>query len=286
MQESKIELIWANKSKHKNKKGFLEDDHDCFQMSYTQTGTGILHIDGLPYDIKSGILYIIPPYSKHSLTITSKEPQEGVELKFKLSAGSLYDKIVALPHVIECTKEIEVLLLGAHLEIVKNSSNAIECASHYAMIVLFNLIRICESDDEPSTLFHEVPFGDELLMNIKNYIVSNISQKFHLDNLSHVFGYNKAYLCKMFKQRYGITIMDYYNSIRMRIAQQLIVEKEQGFTYISEYLGFENTNHFSRIFKKYVGMPPGEYKEKQLNFVNNGISVRYDYINPDYFNLK
>ncbi len=61
----------------------------------------------------------------------------------------------------------------------------------------------------------------------------------------------------------GLTPADYRTHLRVRQAQQLLRNTEQTITQISFDLGFSSSQYFATVFKKIVGMTPGQYRQTQ-----------------------
>lgn len=57
-----------------------------------------------------------------------------------------------------------------------------------------------------------------------------------------------------------MTINDYIFKYRIYKACELTAYSELQLTQVSDMVGFKNIQHFSRIFKKFIGIPPGEYR--------------------------
>lgn len=64
----------------------------------------------------------------------------------------------------------------------------------------------------------------------------------------------------VFKKIYNISPLRYFNEIKMEYIKSLIRKREFSISDIAAMSGFDDTNYFSRFFKKHVGMSPSEYK--------------------------
>ncbi len=109
-----------------------------------------------------------------------------------------------------------------------------------------------ESKEELEGLIYQ-----KMLEKISAAVYSSISAE---DVLSE-FNYGKTYLSQLFKKHCGLSIMQYYNSLKIKEAKKLIKEGKLTMAKISEKLGFNNQYYFSRVFKKVEGISPSEYKE-------------------------
>lgn len=97
---------------------------------------------------------------------------------------------------------------------------------------------------------------------IKAYIDVNYSQKISLELLATRFFVDKTYLARLFKEQYGVTLMEYLYSVRMTKAKELLRFTDETIERIGEMVGMDDSNYFSRVFKKVEGISPSEYRRR------------------------
>jgi two-component system response regulator YesN len=102
------------------------------------------------------------------------------------------------------------------------------------------------------------------------YIDTNISNnQICLKKIASEFSVNSSYLGQKFKNETGKLFSDYLNGKRIENAQDFLINSELNASEIAIKVGFSDANYFYKVFKKYTGVYPLDYKkEKQLN---NGI---------------
>ncbi len=105
------------------------------------------------------------------------------------------------------------------------------------------------------------PERDKRISKAIDYIDNYYTENTDVEKLSEMCFLSRAQMFRLFKKETGDTPVDYRNKLRIKKAQQLILDGECSVGEISEMLGFENIYYFSRLFKKYVGMPPSRYKK-------------------------
>ena len=77
------------------------------------------------------------------------------------------------------------------------------------------------------------------------------------------FGYNYAYLSRLFKKKSGMSMNKYITKKKIEFAKTLIQDKpDMRLSEISDLCGYEDSRYFSRVFKAETGMSPSEYKEQ------------------------
>ena len=84
----------------------------------------------------------------------------------------------------------------------------------------------------------------------------------HLETIADTFWIHKVYLAKTFKQETGKSVNEYIRSVRIEKAKELLLSDHIRINDIVVACGFNNTQTFYTLFKKYVGMKPGEYREQ------------------------
>lgn len=120
---------------------------------------------------------------------------------------------------------------------------------------LIELIRSTQSyTGRHKEIYHEQNYEE-----IASYINNNFSHKITLSDLCQVFGTNKTTLCQKFRNIYGMTIINYINTLRIKQAKILLREGNISITQIATLVGFDSVHYFSKTFKKIEGKSPLEY---------------------------
>ncbi len=71
---------------------------------------------------------------------------------------------------------------------------------------------------------------------------------------------NSNYISQLFKKETGITFVHYITQKRIEDAKELLTSTKKPLTDIALEVGFNDTFHFIKTFKRYVGMTPGQYR--------------------------
>lgn len=97
---------------------------------------------------------------------------------------------------------------------------------------------------------------------IQEYIRKNYSQKITLDDLSDHVGINKYYLIRLFKQKTGLSPIDYLIHVRLAEAEKLLASSDVTISKISDMVGFHSPSHFSKTFKESNHCTPSAFRKK------------------------
>jgi len=86
---------------------------------------------------------------------------------------------------------------------------------------------------------------------------------FGAGSIAQELHYTNAYVCTVFKQKYGVTIHDYINMYRISRAKELLDATQENLAAIAARVGYENDSYFSRVFKKAEGISPSDYRRRR-----------------------
>lgn len=108
----------------------------------------------------------------------------------------------------------------------------------------------------------------EVIEMVRKDYTKDITLKMVADTL-HL---NAVYLGQLFKKEMNNSFSQYLNQIRIKKAQQLLLYSNQNINEIADEIGYNNTNYFSKMFKKLNGITPKEFREQYLKEYSNVIS--------------
>ena len=132
--------------------------------------------------------------------------------------------------------------------------------------LLIDLIRQSSAEKNPDIIFlNGENFYPDLVELIKRYLERNIGKRLTLDDVSKKFNYSRSFICKIFKEETGESLITYFNRIKIEEAMRLLRETDRRASEISELLGFSEPKYFGAIFKKQVGISPASYRKKTRN---------------------
>lgn len=103
---------------------------------------------------------------------------------------------------------------------------------------------------------------DERLVEILNYIQTNYLDV-TLEDLSEKFYLSKPYLSKYIKEKSGVTFGETVKHVRMKKARALLKSTNMTVENIALSVGYQNVEHFNRLFKKAYKMTPVQYRNSK-----------------------
>ena len=120
---------------------------------------------------------------------------------------------------------------------------------------------------EQSELFMEAagsPDRNSVLDDILYYIDHNYQSNIRLETIAPLFGYNSAYLGKIFNQTVGENFNSYVDHLRIEHSKQLLLQNRLKVYEVAEQVGYRNVDYFHKKFRKYVGESPAEFRKTAL----------------------
>lgn len=255
---------------------FSGEAHNFWELLYVDKGEIIVTADAAQYTLKKGDIIFHKPMEFHSLWANGVTAPNLVVASFVcaspavsffenkiLRAGDaerdLLAKIVREsqaafsspldnPKMFQLEKRL-TCPFGAE-QLIKIS---LEC-------MLIQFIREHEQNTAVKTTSSIKEKGDHDVLNkIVQYLEDNINNPITLDDVCRDNLIGRSYLQKIFREKNGGGVMEYFNKLKIEAAKQAIRGGPQNFTEIAQDLGFASIHYFSRRFKKITGMTPTEY---------------------------
>ena len=103
---------------------------------------------------------------------------------------------------------------------------------------------------------------DSQVESVHDYILEHFMDHLSLSDLAEQFYVEPSYLSRKFSQRYGETITACITRCRMDKAKELMQDASNKLEVISFEVGYDDYNYFSRVFRRFEGMSPTEYRKK------------------------
>lgn len=94
------------------------------------------------------------------------------------------------------------------------------------------------------------------------YIQEHFAENLTVNDLAEHYGVSPNYFSSMFKKEMSRSAVNYITELRINQARELLYHSELSVVDISKKVGYEDSQYFFRVFKKYLGMTPLQYREE------------------------
>lgn len=98
--------------------------------------------------------------------------------------------------------------------------------------------------------------------NLLTWLEEHYKENITLDQIAGIAGFSPKYFCRLFSKMTGRSPIDYLNCYRIDRASEMLLGTEKPIIDIAAECGFYDLSYFVKVFKKYKGIPPGQYRKK------------------------
>ncbi len=254
--------------------------HEFIELVYIVSGKSVHYIDSKAYDACQGDMVFVNYGQTHSICITEDIEYYNFFVKpeyvsEKLAdAETIYDVFsffIMGEYFNDSTEnkpfahfslrqksEMDKLAVAMYEE-VQNREAGFELALDGYMKLVFSRIIRALRQSEPNKIYSSIT--PELL----EYIDSNYTKNLTLSDLANKCFYNTAYLGRIFKSTFNMSLKDYITEKRVEYACTLLETTDHTVESISGLVGYSEKKQFYRVFKEKTGHTPGMYREQNRN---------------------
>ncbi|QUI24800.1 response regulator [Vallitalea pronyensis] len=131
--------------------------------------------------------------------------------------------------------------------------------------LLKGLRRKLDSSTDKELTFHlsQNDMDEESKSNFEEllrYLETHYSEKIMLIDMAEQFYMNKNYICHLFQKNLNTTFSSYLAKVRINAAKHLLRNTKEPIKNIAIRIGFTDVFYFSKVFKKYESVSPGQYR--------------------------
>lgn len=258
----------SDRTSHEMKSSHFHDNYEIYYLIY---GERNYLIGDRTYKVSPGDLVFIRPNEIHRTTNTSvpfherfsfnfNKPflgQDAVWLEDEHSPFITDTHLISLP--IHVQKKVEELLNRMVSEYLKRDKG-FETMIRAALIELLIISSRCNREmvNKP---FEFASSTHQKISEIVQYINEHYEQPLTLESLAAHFYISPYYLSRLFKKTTGFTYVEYVMTARIKAAQRLLRETKWKVSRIMQDVGFRDTAHFGKVFKKLSNCTPLQYRK-------------------------
>lgn len=257
--------------------------HNYIEVVYIISGNAVHEIDGKRYNVKRGDLCIINMHTPHAFYIheDSKETFSCYDLMF---TPEFFDESLEGYKALESLNKSYMFysLFGESREIVpfysvsesdftmfgelfnkiyhehrKQERGYTEIIRAYLLQLIITIFRIDSRENENSKK-HK---ANHVLSYINDYINANYSQHISVNKLAKEVFLHPDYLGRIFREATGMNISTMIQKVRVENACYFLSTTNLNIADIAHRCGFDDTKFFYTVFKKRMGVLPGEYRK-------------------------
>lgn len=231
--------------------------HDCYEIVYYISGTGVGTINEVEFHYSPGSFCIIPPMTNHRERATAE-----TEIMY---AGFNYDNSLGIlpPCLLEDGEQEAVALRLKQIKHEMNQRNPfyVDALSLNTRYLVLEVLRILKPSASIDATAISKPFE-----YIVNYINSNFAHNIDIKFLAATLNYSYDRFRHLFKELYDISPKQYIINCRINHAKLLMQNTTKPIKEIADLCGFSSAPHFVTTFRNTVGVTPAEYRKNVSSY--------------------
>lgn len=236
-----------------------------YQLEYVTEGKGYIGIDGKTFTVEAGDFFVIKKSKFRSMRSDKKEPLKKYFVSIK---GSLADGLISGYNITESLTVVKTDVCSHFKAIMQLLGEAESYTSDVSDNISVEIMRILQ---KAYSCIHEqgiVHVQECSAENIMAYIDMNIERKFTIEEMCKDFFVGKTKLWRIFKQKYGISPIEYAQTKRIERAKYYLLNTDTPISIIHESIGMCDAKYFSKCFKSHTGMTPNQFKKAYYGLKN------------------
>ncbi|MGN1180072.1 MAG: AraC family transcriptional regulator [Suilimivivens sp.] len=252
--------------------------HYFMEIIYMKEGTGLIECEGKSYIVEAGDLILFHPEAVHAIYTATNLPLKYEVLKFDVNKlyteNSYVPKLRSILRNASKDKNATVFFREEDIRSLSVGTIFEDCRRElerkdygYDIIVhnricylLVNLIRMWREEGFDTDKAAEYAKETDSIQAITTYIDAHAGEQIKVEELADMCNMSYSYFAKNFKQYYGRSCKEYIEFIRISKAEDLLLFTDFDLSYISQETGFSDSSHLIKIFRKWKGVTPKQYK--------------------------
>ena len=116
-----------------------------------------------------------------------------------------------------------------------------------------------------ATLVAQLAVGGEynyFLRTITSYIREHLDERLTVDQIAEAIHMNRSYLSTKFKKETGRSLSSYVIDTKLKKSMEYLRNTDKPIIEIVNLLGFSSQGYFQNVFKRHIGITPGQYRER------------------------
>lgn len=236
---------------------------DIYILHFISDGKGVFKYKGKTYQLSRGDVFLVKPGEEVYYQADEKNPWsymwvgfEGVKASSYLAAAGLEGDTV----ITKCEDTTLVFTYIQQMIMNRQLTLANELKREAALLRILATMIDAHKATLPKDERYDYPYQIYVEQAIA-YIQQNIQSNIKVNDIATYIGIDRSYLTNIFKQVTNVSPQEYLVVYRMEMAERLLADKDRKISDIANKVGYADPMTFSKMFKKYKGVSPKEYRD-------------------------
>ncbi|MBL7723872.1 MAG: helix-turn-helix domain-containing protein [Chitinophagaceae bacterium] len=250
--------------------------NNYFELIYIIDGAGIQTVNKNRFNYRKGNLFLLTPQDVYSFYISTRTSFFFIrfnELYVKDKINKDNDAITQVEYILQnashkpgCilkNKADKPLIASLVSSILNEQTNQQLYYTRVSEQIVNTIITIVARNLALKLPKNIKETTGEPVIEILNYIQQNIfdPKNLRVEKLSEHFNISVNYLGRYFKKQTGDTLQNYILNFKMRLVETRLLHSDMRINEIAHEFNFTDESHLNRLFKKYKGINPTEFRK-------------------------
>lgn len=225
-----------------------------YLIHYVHRGKGTYTAYGKTYNLSAGDAFLIYPNDVTRYNADAEDPWEYSWVEFNGSFAARYLTSTAF------SKESPVCF--GCVEAENAFFRLVEAEPSRPLGLYSALLEVLDAFSAGQ--LQSVSMADEYVKYAVNYIHTiHYHNRLSVNEISEYVGINRSYLCRLFKEKLGVSPKQYITSFKLKTASRLLEETNLTIGQVALSSGFDDQLYFSSAFSKAYGCSPSRYRRER-----------------------
>ena len=242
------------------------DVRDCYHLHAVRSGRGVLRAGGSVFQVREGQMFLLKDGEEVCYTADASEPWSYCWVTFNGSEAKHIAEEIGFEknvYVIDSLVPAESFFDLVRRMHGRPEMNLMSGLYRRGVLLEF-LARAMEASGHAGK--EDPRRGEKSIDSYIDQAADFIHYNYRTVDVGDVInfiGFSRGYFTTAFRKRKGMSVQEYLLRVRMQRAKELLISSDLPIQQVGEMAGYEDQLNFSRIFKKYEGISPSEYRRKR-----------------------
>lgn len=273
-----LPIVYHKVTLHKDTNGiggFECHWHDKIELLYFVSGEALIRCNNKSYHTKSGDLIVVNSNELHQGTCiidptlyyciifdTSLLENRYIDLCQAKFLNAINENKILFQNLIEYDADIS-RYFNLFVNEIETKNNGYELMLKASIYIIIGILLRKYTRATLTINEYENRVKDLKKFNIVfKYMENHFSEKIYIDDLCSMVGLSRFHFCRSFKNIAGQTLTQYLNAMRIDKAALMLKNENRDITDVAALCGFNDSNYFCKVFRKYKNMSPSEFIKK------------------------
>lgn len=244
-----------------------------YMLHLVLSGKGTFISNGQKYHLQAGSMFYCQPGVLVNMVADYNDPWTTMWVRFTgdyvkslMDTVSLTDEnpVFTVTQAPIVKDEIENILKLSHLDHTQDLDYASQLISLInALRTTFNATKSTNSNPQKI-----------LILKATQYIQNNYDTPITITDVVNYLGIDRTYLFRIFKIYLQVSPKTYLTTTRLRAVKEMLIKSDTSIKFVALSCGYTSYVHFSKAFRKYIGMAPSQFKNMHNTPSKNNLFIR------------